>query len=592
LVYLDFRRGNPVDTLLPLLRSKAVSLDPKLLQELNNLIALDPEKARKVFAEHPELTRVVYGEIHKEDLAAKVRAEDSPESFFAFCELLDGEQHPAHTQRQVRKMYEDHAKGTGTVNLAFRGSRKTTYFGVKFVAYRVGKEPHKTNVAIGANDDSPQKVVNSVSVIIESHPEWKRAFPNVVPDKDRGWSVEGYYVKDTSMQYEEWVKKQVSTVDPTIIGGGYNSTRINGKHPTGILYIDDIHDINNNSDTQRKDVVKKLTTVILKTVIRVSDKLSTWVLGIGVPWASDDGYQTMVNAGYGFIQTPAMRRAKEGDPGAIYIDGYNAVTNVIYDDIKDWWVLTWPENFGPRAIIEERSFGKSEFWQMIMLDMGMAATGKLKYYSYPADQIDWTLPVIGGCDPTNDDATLTSTEDRSYFTLAYVAKLPGGGAVIVDGVLEQCSQLAAENYILSAQEKFDNWQFTAVENVGGGKGFIQTLRRNSKIRVVPSGLKDVTDAKIRSKKDRLSKNSSYFEDMAIRISDADTPFLKALRRAFDHFYDLSDKDYAFDAWDAVFHAMRQMPDALKKKGGDEEEERRRKQRGVNPLKGIGSWVGY
>jgi hypothetical protein len=592
LVYLDFRRGNPVDTLLPLLRSKAVSLDPKLLQELNNLIALDPEKARKVFAEHPELTRVVYGEIHKEDLAAKVRAEDSPESFFAFCELLDGEQPPAHTQRQVRKMYEDHAKGTGTVNLAFRGSRKTTYFGVKFVAYRVGKEPHKTNVAIGANDDSPQKVVNSVSVIIESHPEWKRAFPNVVPDKDRGWSVEGYYVKDTSMQYEEWVKKQVSTVDPTIIGGGYNSTRINGKHPTGILYIDDIHDINNNSDTQRKDVVKKLTTVILKTVIRVSDKLSTWVLGIGVPWASDDGYQTMVNAGYGFIQTPAMRRAKEGDPGAIYIDGYNAVTNVIYDDIKDWWVLTWPENFGPRAIIEERSFGKSEFWQMIMLDMGMAATGKLKYYSYPADQIDWTLPVIGGCDPTNDDATLTSTEDRSYFTLAYVAKLPGGGAVIVDGVLEQCSQLAAENYILSAQEKFDNWQFTAVENVGGGKGFIQTLRRNSKIRVVPSGLKDVTDAKIRSKKDRLSKNSSYFEDMAIRISDADTPFLKALRRAFDHFYDLSDKDYAFDAWDAVFHAMRQMPDALKKKGGDEEEERRRKQRGVNPLKGIGSWVGY
>jgi hypothetical protein len=99
LVYLDFRRGNPVDTLLPLLRSKAVSLDPKLLQELNNLIALDPEKARKVFAEHPELTRVVYGEIHKEDLAAKVRAEDSPESFFAFCELLDGEQPPAHTQK-------------------------------------------------------------------------------------------------------------------------------------------------------------------------------------------------------------------------------------------------------------------------------------------------------------------------------------------------------------------------------------------------------------------------------------------------------------------------------------------------------------
>jgi hypothetical protein len=568
------------------------SLDPKALAELNRLIMLDPEKARQAFAQHPELTRVVFGEIRKEELAQKVQAEDSPESFFAFCELLDGEQPPAHTKRQVRKVYEDHAKGTGTVNLAFRGSRKTTYFGVKFIAYRVGKEPHKTNVAIGAVDDSPEKVMNSVSVIIESHPEWKRCFANVVPDKERGWSVEGYYVKDTGMDYAEWVRRQVSTVDPTMVAGGYNSKRINGKHPTGVLYIDDIHDINNNSDTQRKDVVKKLTTVILKTVIRVNDKLSTWVLGIGVPWSSDDGYQTMVNAGYGYIGTPAMKRAQEGDPGAVYIDGLNPVKNVIFDDIKGWWVMEWPENFGPQAIMEERSFGKSEFWQMIMIDIAMASTGKLKYYAYPASEIDWTLPVVGGCDPTNDDETLTSTTDRSYFTLAYVARLPGYGAVVIDGVLEQCNQLAAENYILSAQGKFSNWQYTAVENVGGGKGFIQTLRRNSKIRVVPSGLKDISDAKIRSKKDRLSKNSSKFEDMSIRISDADTPFLNALRRAFNHFYDLSEKDYAFDAWDAVFHALRQMPDAFRKPEDEEQKRHRQRQRGNNPMVGIGQHRGY
>jgi hypothetical protein len=568
------------------------SIDPQALAELNRLIMLDPEKAREAFAKHPELTRVVFGELHKEELAQKVQAEDSPESFFAFCELLDGDEPPAHTKRQVRKVYEDHAKGTGTVNLAFRGSRKTTYFGVKFIAYRVGKEPHKTNVAIGAVDDSPEKVMNSVSVIIESHPEWKRCFPDVVPDKERGWSVEGYYVKDTSIDYAEWVRRQVSTVDPTMVAGGYNSKRINGKHPTGVLYIDDIHDINNNSDAQRKDVVKKLTTVILKTVIRVNDKLSTWVLGIGVPWSSDDGYQTMVNAGYGLILTPAMRKAQEGEPGAVYIDGLNPVKNVIFDDIKGWWVMEWPQNFGPQAIMEERSFGKSEFWQMIMIDIAMASTGKLKYYAYPASEIDWTLPVVGGCDPTNDDETLTSTTDRSYFTLAYVARLPGYGAVVIDGVLEQCNQLAAENYILSAQGKFSNWQYTAVENVGGGKGFIQTLRRNSKIRVVPSGLKDISDAKIRSKKDRLSKNSSKFEDMSIRISDADTPFLNALRRAFNHFYDLSEKDYAFDAWDAVFHALRQMPDAFRKPEGEEERKHRRQRQSANPLANIGAHRGY
>jgi hypothetical protein len=565
-----------------------MALDPQLLHDLNTLIQKDPEKAREVFAAHPELTRVVFGELHKEELAEKVRAEDSPASFYAFCELLDGEEPPAHTKRQVQKIYEDHEKGTGTVNLAFRGSRKTTYFGVKFMAYRIGKEPHKTNVAIGANDDSPQKVVNSVSVIIESHPEWKRAFPNVVPDKDRGWSVEGYYVKDTSMQYEEWVKKQASTVDPTIIGGGYNSTRINGKHPTGILYIDDIHDINNNSDTQRKDVVKKLTTVILKTVIRVNDKLSTWVLGIGVPWATDDGYQVMVNAGYGQILTPAMSKASEGE--GVYIDGFNPSTKVYYEDIKGWWSLTWSENFGPAAIIQERSFGKSEFWQMIMLDLATASTGKLIYHQFPADQIDPTWSTLGGADPTSFDQDLVDKKS-SYFALGFGAKRPTGGLVIVDGVLEQCTMLQAENYILSAQTRFSNWLFTAVENVGVGKIFIQSLMRNALLRVVPSGLKGISDGRVRSKKDRfLVEVAPLLESSDVLFSDADTPYLNALRRLCNHFYDLSDHDPAWDAGDSLYHIIKSAPDSLRKNDGIARA--RQKQRGANPLAGIGAYVGY
>lgn len=568
------------------------SLDPALLAELNRLIMLDPEKARKVFADHPELAKPVLDDLHKEELSARVKAEDSPESFFAFCELLDGEQPPAHTKRQVRKIYGDHAKGTGTVNQAFRGSRKTTYFGVKFIAYRVGKEPHKTNVAIGAVDDSPEKVMNSVAVLIESHPEWKRCFPNVEPNKDRGWSVEGYYVKDSSIPYEKWVQQQVSVVDPTLVGGGYNSKRINGKHPTGVLYIDDIHDINNNSDLQRKDVVKKLTTVILKTVIRVNDKLSTWVLGIGVPWSTDDGYQTMVNAGYGLILTPAMRRAAEGEPGAVYIDGFNPAVNVVYEDIVGWWVLTWPENFGVNAIIQERSFGKAEFWQMIMLDIVTAATGKLVYHQFPHEQIDPTWVIIGGCDPTTFDET-AGEKKSSHFSHMYVAKRPMGGAVVIGGVLDQCTMLQAENYILSAQNKYTNWQYTAVENVSVGKVFYQALLRNSAIRVVLSGLKGLTDARVRSKKDRwLNDAAKWFEDGTILISDEDTPALNALRKLFSHFFDLSEHDSAWDAGDGVYHALRQMPDVLKKEATEEQKRKLQRRRGSNPLAGIGLHIGY
>src|SRR5258706_13881852 len=160
------------------------------------------------------------------------------------------------------------------------------------------------------------------------------------------WSLEGFYVKDISMRYDLWVQKQASSVDPTLLGGGYESRRLNGKHPSGCLVGDDFHDINNNSDKQRKSVVTALTTVILKTVIRKEDKLDTWVFGVGVPWASDDGYQTMLNSGYGYTGTPAMTRAKKGDKDAVYLDGFNPGTNVFYEEIIGWWKLEFPEVFG------------------------------------------------------------------------------------------------------------------------------------------------------------------------------------------------------------------------------------------------------
>ncbi len=569
----------------------------KLLKELNDLIMLDPDKAKAVFDAHPELTLPVLGELHKQDLAARVRHDDSPESWAAFCELIDGARPPRHVMRQIKRVYSDHKAGVGTVIHAFRGSRKTTYFDVKFMAYRIGKEPWKTNIVVGAVDDSPEKVTKSVAALIEFHPEWKRAFQNVVPDKERGWSLEGFFVKDTSTEYNLWVQKQASTLDPTLLGGGYESRRLNGKHPSGMLICDDIHDINNNSDKQRKDVVKALTTVILKTVIRKNDMLDTWVLGVGVPWASDDGYQTMLNSGYGYTGTPAMIRADEGAEGAIYIDGFNPATGVVYEDIKGWWILQFPEVFGVNAIIQERSFGKSEFWQMIMLDLAVASTGKLIFYEFPHQDISYLWPTQGGCDPTTFDVD-AKDKKTSSFALSYVAKRPTtemmGRAILIDGVVDKCTLTQAENYILSAQAKFINWLNTAIENVSVGKVFYQALLRNSLIRIVLSGLKGITDAKIRSKHDRwLNDAAKWFEDGTILVSSADTPFLNAFRRLMTHFFDLSEDDEAWDVADSIYHAMRQMPDVLRKVDVQAEEKRLAiRKKHPHPLANIGAHVGY
>jgi hypothetical protein len=567
-----------------------VKMTIDIISELTKIAKVErtPEEQAalvKLLAE--KLPKGVVQEARKAVLAQEAKS-DSPQGYAAFYELIHGFTSPKHVMEQVTLIHKSHGEGVGTVVFAARGFWKSVSLSVTFVAWRVGLEPHKTNVIVSANDDSAEKVTKAIAAIIEYHPEWKRAFPNVTPDTGR-WSVEGFSVLDSSISREEWAKRQSGVIDPTIIGGGYKSSRLIGKHPSGCLIIDDIHDRDNaSSERERKVVVDILVKTILKTVIKKDDKMDTWLIAVGTPWALDDAYYTMKNTGqYNFISVPAMTRSAEGEKDAVYIDGKNR-DGVVFDDVVGWWKLNFPKYFGVKSVIKERADGKASFWQMIMLDLATSATGRMKYYEYPADQIGEGWIVVGGADPTNSDNE--SETGGSHFALAFIAKIPTGGAVVIDGVLERCSQLKAENYILAAQNRFSNWQFTAVEAVGGGLGFIQTLQRNANIRIVASGLKGISDAKVRSKKDRwLNDGAKWFEDGTVKISNADTPFLNALRRMFDKIHDLDPKtDYAFDAGDATYHALKSMPDVLQVQNFSFV----KRERGRSPMVGIGAYSGY
>jgi hypothetical protein len=318
---------------------------------------------------------------------------------------------------------------------------------------------------------------------------------------------------------------------------------------------------------------------------------------VGTPWAKDDAHHVMKDSGsYGFLAIPAMTRAEEGEEGAVYIDGVNEFTGAQYEDIVGWWRLTWPERFGVKSIMQERSLGKAQFWQMIMLDLHTGSKGGIRYYTYPYAEIDNKLPALGGVDPTTFDTnSATRSEERSHFALGYGLKLPRGGAVISGGVLEQCTLLQAENHILAAQALHPNWQSTYVEDVAVGKVAMQAWRRNPRVRVLPSGLKGISDARVANKKARVESISRWFEDGTIRISDADTPFLNALRNLLDNFEDMDSKshDPGWDAADAVFHILRNMTDVLNKPSwNDDDFISGHKVKQTHPLAGIGAYTGY
>lgn len=505
-----------------------------------------------------KLPKSALDEIERDLLRREVQKPCSLTGFKAWYQLKYGFKLPPHMEVAVNKAWEAHERGVPFVLFGARGFWKTITF-ITLDEYLIGQFPNMSGVITGANDGNCNIISKNIASTIEYHPEWKQCFPHVVP-MEKAWGADGYYVRDNRMTVEEWKQKQAGRIDPTFVGGGYSSSTINGKHPDLFLHVDDLHDIDSwKSETERRNIKEVYKGQIAKTVIRKDDKLLTWVNMLGVPFAKDDTlYEVMLNEPCVSHVIPAMTRAAEGE--GVYIDGANLKTGAVYDDIKGWWYLTYPEHFGINSVLAARSEGKFAFWQMYMMDIDTAKTQGLRYYLYEHEKIPENIPMAGGADPTTfDDEGKSPT--HSHFAHAYLGKLPNGTAVVVDGFLEQCGLTEAKDAIISAQNRFPGWRMTKVEDVSVGKVFAKYLRTDPKVKVI--GNLPNEKGSVRSKVERQKHEvSPWLESATLLISNKDTKFLRALRKLYDEFYEMTQKPH-FEGWDAadgVYEAMKMFPE--------------------------------
>ena len=164
----------------------------------------------------------------------------------------------------------------------------------------------------------------------------------------------------------------------------------------------------------------------------------------------------------------------------------------------------------------------------------------------------------GGCDYASVEDPTKRDRNRSHYALAYVLKNPVTNAIVVyDGVLEQCTQEIGEKHIVTAQSIFPNWGFSVVEGDGVGEQFIAVLRRNPGIRI------DARKTKGMRKADRLVLGlGPWLANGRVLISDAETPFLDALRRFLRLYPAVTRNDPGWDAADAVYWALHAFPECL------------------------------
>jgi hypothetical protein len=484
---------------------------------------------------------------------------DTVEGYALYYFLVMNKPAPKHVLGWIEKIHEYTQAKFPVLMEAFAGSTKTTAITQIWASWQIGKHPEGAGLIVQASDATASNNAESISVIIESNPAWKLCFPHVVPDKDRGWGADGYFVKRSDMDYGEFSRLRVEKKDPTFVGYGYASTTIVGMHPNLFLIVDDIHDEENTRSAREIDHVK---TKFAGTISSRRTPHEPPMIVCFTPWNDDDVYAAAKQTGaYKHIFTPG--RKEDGSP-------------------------TWPEMLGEETLqkkLAEDVTGGIQFARMVMLDLKKQANRVFVYQEYPDYLIKRHWPMVGGVDYAGVVDPTKRSSYHSHFALAFLAKLPEGGAVVYDGVLEQCSQGESEAYLIKAQSQFENWLIAVIEGDGKGEEFFQLCIRNPGLRV------EMMKTGGKSKAERLVKQvGPWLRSGRLRLSSGNSKFLNAARKFLDNYPAVGEHDPGWDVWDSIYWGCRRLPDVLAMPNPERDAARvfRQRQHHSNPLVGIGS----
>jgi len=511
-------------------------------------------------------------------LTARAR-EFSPLGFAAFYRKMQGNTLPQYALDDwIIPIFEGKKIDKGALIFAWRGSWKTTTVSITFTVFFIGHNPELSNLIISSSGANADLITESVKVVIEHSNVWKEVFPHVVPDKKKGWGAEGYEVERTDIDYGEWVDLNTHRKDPTLLGLGVDSSTLIGKHPTGLLLMDDILDDDNTvSVRQMAAVARKVTGTILPFIVEDESKppgerVITWPVVIGTPWEEDDVYQDIKNTGeFIYSETPIMKEVEKYE--GIYIS---------HELLEGWFELTEPSRYTEETI--QRLYNRSqhkEFMRMYMLDLKVKMEGEgLTFRTYPHQKIDFEAVMTVGVDYMSMiKEAKVDLRNRSYYAQYYLFKLPDGRAVVGDGWYDRPTQGEAELQMEKAEANYPGHRATYFEGDGKGEEALQIFLRNPKLTLIP--MKTGGQGKV----ERLEKQlGPWLENGRIMISDGDTPALQFLRKCLRKY-----PQWFKDPIDAVYWAARGMPEVMVIEKPDKHLPRaKRKKKNLNPWISAGS----
>lgn len=444
----------------------------------------------------------------------------------------------------------------GVVIEASRELTKTTVITNYFTAFRIGHQPHRANLLVQVGDDIAKDNSSQVARVIKQYEGWKATFPHVVPDEAKGWGDKGYEVRQThewkngemvALSDDEWNRKIATRKDPTLLGVGYSSHSLIGKHPDGILVVDDIHDEENTKSEKELNAVLN----IVESVINYTFTADAWVVYVGTPWKEYDtlGYIKSTRV-YLSVVMPAYVEIVEGK--VRLPEEWKAETQKVF---------MWDEMRGEDWMLKKLSQTRkmSEFLRMILLALRSAGEKIYKYRSFPHAEILWDdWGIVNGVDPTATHSSVNRKGGVSHFAICHALITHFNTIVIGGGYLEKVTSDAGERELVTFQRLHPNCLRASIEQNGAGAIFIGMVSRNAGLTLIPHLATELGSGP------KLQRQFEFLSPLLgsgiVQISDESTPYLDALRRYFQMYPNIAEDSELLDAADALCMAVLDIPE--------------------------------
>lgn len=218
----------------------------------------------------------------------------SPAGFVALYELLQRDYpFPQHLYPLALALCD--WRITNLMMICGPGSGKSTVTSQVFPGAVLGRNPSENVLCVSGAEDLSQGFQQVVMSYVADHEGFRRYFPEVKPDKPRGWSnTAGMYVTG----------HRSSSPDASFWAAGIQSRAITGKHGT-ILIFDDLH-TEENSATEAS-CAKVVDTYVRQLSGRQDPRGARYIV-TGRRWHEKDLYGTLKDTGDWVVLTLPYER--------------------------------------------------------------------------------------------------------------------------------------------------------------------------------------------------------------------------------------------------------------------------------------------